>query len=252
MSTTQVETGGTYPVRMTLTDRNGFVVQGATVALSVRRLSDDNWYVGGDTPWQAGYGTVAMVETDPAPSEVGDEGRYEYDFPVGAMPDTYLLRAKYTHVDGTTDYYEEELLAVAATDLGDVETAVAAIQDQTDQLAFTAGDVHATLDGEEVITDSASRTASKADVSGLALASVCTEERVAKLDVAGTLLHGETVIESGITIVQALQVILASGAGMLAGAPGGPLTFSTPDGLTVRMTVEVDGDGNRTGVTLNV
>jgi hypothetical protein len=99
---------------LTLTDAAGIVVQGATVLLSAKRLSDDNWYVGGGTPWQAGYGTVAMTEIDPAPSEVGDEGRYEYDLPIGATPDTYLLRVKYTHVDGTVDYYEDELLAFDA------------------------------------------------------------------------------------------------------------------------------------------
>ena len=36
-----------------------------------------------------------------------------------------------------------------------------------DQFTFTGADVHATLDGEEVTTDSASREAAKADVSGL-------------------------------------------------------------------------------------
>lgn len=45
---------------------------------------------------------------------------------------------------------------------------IAAIQAKTDELTFTAGDVHATLDGEEVTTDAASRTASQANVSALA------------------------------------------------------------------------------------
>ncbi|HUX00910.1 MAG TPA: hypothetical protein VMY35_08010, partial [Phycisphaerae bacterium] len=43
----------------------------------------------------------------------------------------------------------------------------AAIKAKTDGLNFTGTDVKATLDGEEVVTDAASRLASKADVSGL-------------------------------------------------------------------------------------
>jgi hypothetical protein len=51
-----------------------------------------------------------------------------------------------------------------------VDTVVDAIKAKTDGLNFTGTDVKATLDGEEVVTDAASRTASKADVSGLATA----------------------------------------------------------------------------------
>jgi hypothetical protein len=45
---------------------------------------------------------------------------------------------------------------------------VSAIKAQTDKMNFTGTDIKATLDGEEVITDTASRDASKADVSNLA------------------------------------------------------------------------------------
>ncbi len=48
--------------------------------------------------------------------------------------------------------------------------ALAAIQAKTDGLNFSGTDVKATLDSETVTTDSASREASKADVSGLATA----------------------------------------------------------------------------------
>ena len=44
---------------------------------------------------------------------------------------------------------------------------ISAVKTKTDQLNFTGTDVKATLDGEEVITDTASREASKADVSGV-------------------------------------------------------------------------------------
>ena len=49
-------------------------------------------------------------------------------------------------------------------------TSITAIKTKTDGLNFTGLDVNSTLDGEEVVTDSASRTASQADVSLLATA----------------------------------------------------------------------------------
>lgn len=48
-----------------------------------------------------------------------------------------------------------------------VQTDATAIKAKTDGLNFTGDDVKATLDGEEAVTDAASRTASKADVSGV-------------------------------------------------------------------------------------
>ena len=55
-------------------------------------------------------------------------------------------------------------------------TATTAIQAKTDQLNFTGTDVKATLDGEEVVADTASRDASKADVSGLSTFDSSTDE----------------------------------------------------------------------------
>jgi hypothetical protein len=54
-------------------------------------------------------------------------------------------------------------LAVFSTSNADV----ASIKAKTDLLNFTGTDIKATLDGEDVVTDTASRNASKADVSGL-------------------------------------------------------------------------------------
>lgn len=59
-------------------------------------------------------------------------------------------------------------LALEAT-VQAIQTLVAAVKVVTDQMNIIAGDVRATLAGEEVITDSASREASKADISALAL-----------------------------------------------------------------------------------
>ncbi|MEO0498937.1 MAG: hypothetical protein AAF205_00065 [Pseudomonadota bacterium] len=50
----------------------------------------------------------------------------------------------------------------------DVSGDVSAIRATTDQLNFSGGDVVATLDGEAVTTDAASRTASQSDLTGLA------------------------------------------------------------------------------------
>ncbi|RKY09812.1 MAG: hypothetical protein DRP56_02100 [Planctomycetota bacterium] len=51
---------------------------------------------------------------------------------------------------------------------GTKDSEINAIKAKTDRLNFDGDDVKATLDGESVTTDAASRTASKADVSGLA------------------------------------------------------------------------------------
>lgn len=72
-------------------------------------------------------------------------------------------------------------------------TATTAIQAKTDLLNFTGDDVKATLDGEEVVTDTASRNASKADVSGLSTFDASTDEvttdvasrNASKADVSG-------------------------------------------------------------------
>lgn len=81
-------------------------------------------------------------------------------------------------------------LALAA-DLATVDTIVDAIKVQTDLFTFTGDDVKATLDGEEVVTDSASRTASKADVSALATASnLAAVPTVGEIDTELTSNHG--------------------------------------------------------------
>ena len=60
---------------------------------------------------------------------------------------------------------------VAVPSLTPAETAnlaeITSVKTKTDQLEFTGTDLKATLDGEEVVTDTASRNASKADVSSL-------------------------------------------------------------------------------------
>ena len=60
------------------------------------------------------------------------------------------------------------------------------------------------------------------------------------------------IIEAGYSASDLLQLITASAAGKLSGAPGGPIQITGVDGSTVRINATVDGSGNRTAVTYNV
>jgi hypothetical protein len=82
--------------------------------------------------------------------------------------------ARVTLVDTTTNNTDMRGTDGANTVVPD-NAGISAIESQTDRLNFTGDDVKATLDGEEVTTDIASRNASKADVSALAT-SVALEE----------------------------------------------------------------------------
>jgi hypothetical protein len=66
---------------------------------------------------------------------------------------------------------------------GTKDTEIDAIKTKTDQLDFTGTDVKATLDGEEVTTDTASRNASKADVSALAIEANVSANALAALNI---------------------------------------------------------------------
>lgn len=60
------------------------------------------------------------------------------------------------------------------------------------------------------------------------------------------------IIEAGYSASDLLQLITASAAGKLSGAPGSPIQVTGVDGSTVRINATVDGSGNRTAVTYNV
>ena len=62
---------------------------------------------------------------------------------------------------------------------------ITSVKTKTDQLEFTGTDLKATLDGEEVVTDLASRNASKADVSALSTFDASTDA-VANVTLVGT------------------------------------------------------------------
>ena len=79
---------------------------------------------------------------------------------VDARASQTSLDAAKTSIDG--------LPVSVRTEMEGAGHSVASIKSKTDSLTFTNNDVRATLDGENVTTDDASRTASKADVSALA------------------------------------------------------------------------------------
>lgn len=63
---------------------------------------------------------------------------------------------------------QEVILKLKSPNAGDTDVQVISTLANVFPFDFTGTDVHATLDGEEVTTDAASRTASQADVSALA------------------------------------------------------------------------------------
>lgn len=65
-------------------------------------------------------------------------------------------------------------------------------------------------------------------------------------------LTGSEAIESGVTLLQAQKAILASAAGVLEGALTSQITIKNPAGTADRITADVDGDGNRTSITLSL
>jgi hypothetical protein len=62
----------------------------------------------------------------------------------------------------------------------------------------------------------------------------------------------DALCEAGLTNREALRVILASAAGHLSGAPTGPIAIRNTANTKDRIVADVDGNGNRTGVTLDV
>ena len=118
---------------------------GDTVKISIYKLSDNSKIVD----------NVAMTE-------IGTTGYFKYQFnPSPTTLTEYLYIA-----NNTIEEHAGKIILGGYPD---------SIKDQTDKMNFTGTDIKATLDGEEVTTDSASRIASRADVSALALESTVTQ-----------------------------------------------------------------------------
>ena len=133
------------------------------------------------------------------------------------------------------------------------------IKDQTNQLNFTGDDLKATLDGETVTTDAASRNASKADVGDLSPANeydivlAAISSAVAGLD--GDAMRGTDltdVIESGLTFQQLLMVFFAILAGRTDGAGTETQHFRNTANDKNRVSASVDETGNRLSIVLDL
>lgn len=114
------------------------------------------------------------------------------------------------------------------------------------------------------VTEFNARTIASANY---ALASICTEARLAELDAAnlptdvaartGFKLASDGVDaiieETGMNMRQAIAVIAAAAAGKLSGAATTTITIKAAhEGLTSRVVATVDADGNRSAVTLTL
>ena len=113
---------------------------GDTVTIDIYDLSDDSKTIDG----------ASM-------SEIGTTGYFKYQF----NPSPTSLTEYIYIATNTTEEHAGKIIIGGYPD---------GIKDQTDKMNFTSTDIKATLDGEEVTTDSASRTGSKADVTNLDVA----------------------------------------------------------------------------------
>lgn len=96
---------------------------------------------------------------------------------------------------------------------------------------------------DAVITDAASRTASKADVSGLStLTASQINAEVLDVIAVDTLIDGKT-------LQQAIRIVAAAVAGLISNAGEATETYKGLDETTTRLTVSVNAEGDRTAVT---
>lgn len=162
------------------------------------------------------------------------------------------LQALQTHGDDTWATVETSGLATSAG-LGEV---AASLQDM--QEAFASG---VPVAGESVLAIRNGLSTFNANEEGVLLAAnqpayapakpgdamtLTSEERTA---VASALLQLANGIETGFSLQDALRFVAAAVAGLVSGAGSGVERFKGLDQLTDRLTVLVDEQGNRTGIT---
>jgi len=166
-------------------------------------------------------------------------------------------------VTGHTPQTADHTTAIAAiptavenrTEMEKAGTKLTLINDQTDKMNFTGDDVKATLDGEEVVTDSASRSASKA--TGFSVPNeydaviAAIQSEVNGLD--GEAMRGTDItdisgmiIEGTITFKEALMLCKSDGAQTAL------QHFRNTLDTKNRITAVVDSSGNRTSITLDL
>jgi hypothetical protein len=102
----------------------------------------------------------------------------------------------------------------------------------------------ATLPGVALITQALPKARAR-------VASTIRVNTLSQDDVTGAVL--ETEIEPGLSLKQALRLIAAATAGQVAGAGGSTITLrSAGSAHKDRIVATVDGNGNRTAITLDV
>ncbi len=102
-------------------------------------------------------------------NEITNYSLWQDVYAIKAITDQITITGGLVESDTIKVNGEDVLTADEIKDTIEAGDSLTGIKAQTDKLTFTGTDVQVTLDGEEVTTDSASREASKADVSALAL-----------------------------------------------------------------------------------
>lgn len=132
------------------------MVTGATVALSIQRLSDSKYWTG--SAWQVSYTTVSGNMTE-LTGNISLEGKYSYTLSQAAIsttPDAFEFSSKYT---SGNDIYNRETLYTYLPTLSDIS----AIKEQTDRMQFSGGDpplILSALDGSGLTSDESDMLAS--------------------------------------------------------------------------------------------
>lgn len=127
---------------------------------------------------------------------------------------------------------------------------ITAIKNKTDQLNFTGTDIKATLDGETVTPADGSITAAVIADNAIDAAALATDVGT---EIADALLDRAAAVETGLTLRQALRLLVAAEAGKLSGAETTTITIrnAVADNKN-RITATVDSDGNRTAVVYDL
>ena len=153
---------------------------------------------------------------------------------------TYGNAALKTLIDTVDDFLDTEVAAIKAktdnlpSDPADQSLVIAA----TDALATLIGDVPT---NSELAT--ALAAADDAVLAAIAALSIPTAN-----DNADALLDRADAVETSWTVRQALRILLGLAGGK---SSGGGTTFRNPGDTKDRIVATVDGDGNRTAVTLD-
>lgn len=294
------DTGTTLDTK--LNDIQGATFSSATDSLeAIRDRGDGFWITGGGTGLsslssgtaQAGAATtITLASGDSATNSIyngerilltGGTGAGQSRVITGYVGSTKVAtvaRAWTTNPDGTSTYEIQSAGANLETIIVDEQSAI-----DLKDFADAGYDPGSNKVNGVVLVDTCTTNTDVRGTDSAALASVCTEARLAELDGAnlpsdidailvdtGTTLSADiaalptgnenadalldraNAIETGLTLRQAQRLIAASTAGKLSGLPDGtPAVFrNAVADSKARITATTDADGNRTAITWDV